>query len=295
MKNEFMGFLSKTLNLENEQLAELLYKKSDDGTLTDELTENALDTLLSLDAERVSKLKPDTKGIFDNGYRKAQAEVSQAWEKRIREKFGVDADLQGDAILDAIASKHAEPGKQKEVKTHPEYIALEQQMRKALEEKEAEMSAQIEAVKSGFVKEQTWSQVQKSIRENVLGLNPVLPGDKAKADRMLDLFIAGNFSDLDYQPTDDGNFVPIRGGERVVNAHGHAKMLADLVKEKAADYFDFAAQPPAGNAGNKNGAGGGASIRFDSDEDYYKARAQAVGDPQKLKALADAYKAQAQN
>ena len=104
MKDIFLGFLSKSLNIDNEQLADLLYKKSDDGTLTDDVNENALQTLLQLDAERVQKLKPNTKEYFDNGYKKGQSEVASQWEKRLREKFGIDPDgqLQGDALTDAI-------------------------------------------------------------------------------------------------------------------------------------------------------------------------------------------------
>jgi hypothetical protein len=164
MKDLFLGYLGKTLNLPNEQLAELLYKKSDDGTLTDEMSDNALNALLDLDADRVSKLKPDTKSIFDNGYKKAQAEVSQQWEKKIREKFAVEADAQGEALLDAILAKQAEGAtKPEKVKAHPEYIALEQQMRKAIEDKEAEMNAKLESVVADYQKKQTWSAVQKTI------------------------------------------------------------------------------------------------------------------------------------
>lgn len=80
-----MGLLSKTLNLDADKLAEILFKKSDDGEITDELNEDALKEVLRLDAERVSKIKPEpanTKEIFDNGHKKAEKEVSEKWGKR---------------------------------------------------------------------------------------------------------------------------------------------------------------------------------------------------------------------
>ena len=293
MNEIYLGFLSKTLNLENEQLAELLYKKSDDGSLTDELSDNALENLLRLDAERVQKLKPNTKELFDNGYKKGQSEISERWEKSLREKFGIEQnDLKGDAILDAILSKQADGGmKADKVKTHPEYLALETQLRKREEELRAEFEAEIQKRESAYHREQTWGSVSNLVRQSVRGLNPVLPNDQGKADRLLDLFVNTHFRDFEYQPDGNGGFVVMKDGQRVENQHGHVKALQDLVRETAETYFDFNAQKPAGNAGNTNG-GSQVQTRFNSEEDYYKARAAAAGDPAKQKAVNDAWRAQ---
>ena len=50
-------FLGKTINLPAESIQEKLYKKQEDGTFSNEFADNALETLLELDRERVSKLK----------------------------------------------------------------------------------------------------------------------------------------------------------------------------------------------------------------------------------------------
>lgn len=293
MKDVVMGYLSKTLNQDNEQLAELLYKKSDDGNLTDDLSENALETLLRLDAERVQKLKPNTKELFDNGYKKGQSEISERWERSLREKFGIEQnDLKGDAILDAILSRQAEGGmKADKVKTHPEYLALETQLRKREEELRAEFEAEIQKREIAYSREQTWGSVSNLVRQSVRGLNPVLPNDQGKADRLLDLFVNTNFRDFEYQPDGNGGFVVMKDGQRVENQHGHVKALQDLVRETAETYFEFNAQKPAGNAGNTN-TGSPVQTRFNSEDDYYKARAAAAGDPAKQKAVNDAWRAQ---
>lgn len=80
-----LAYLGVTLNLSPDSIAESLYKKSDDGTQTDEIQEGALEALKSLDKERITKIKPDTKTFFDNGYKKAQVEISEKYEKMIRE------------------------------------------------------------------------------------------------------------------------------------------------------------------------------------------------------------------
>lgn len=294
MKDQFLGYLSKTLNLDNEQLAELLYKKSDDGTLTDEVADNALLELLRLDAERVQKIKPNTKEFFDNGYKKAQSEVSERWEKTLRDKFGIEqADLKGDAILDAILSRQSESGmKPEKVKTHPEYLALEAAMRKREAELQDQYAAEVEKVKSEFTREQTWQSVSKEIRNTVMGLNPILPSDAAKADRMLSLFLENNFRAYEYAPDGSGGFIVMKDGQRVENQHGHVKALQDLARESAEMYFDFNAQKPAGNAGNSGGNGGGTNtLSIKTEADFYAARAAAAGDPAKLKAVSEAWRA----
>ena len=102
MKDILFGYASKTLNVDTDRLAEILLKKADDGTLTDEANDNALTELLKLDAERVGKMKPDTKGIFDNGHKKGLKEGAEQWESKVRESFGITDDtIQGDALIEA--------------------------------------------------------------------------------------------------------------------------------------------------------------------------------------------------
>lgn len=296
MKDVFLGFLGKTLNVPADQLADLVFEKSDDGTLTDNITESALQTLLQLDAERVQRMKPNTKEYFDNGYKKAQSEVSTQWERRLREKFGVDPDgqMQGDALTDAIKAALSDNSvKPEKIKTHPEYLTLEAQMRKQADELKAQYEAQLESQKSAFAREQTWGQASSAIRQTIKGLKPVLPSDAGKAEKMLDLFLNTHFREFEYQPDGNGGWVVMKEGNRLENAHGHIKPLADLVRETAESYFDFHAQQPAGNAGNAGNTGGGAvSITFKDEADYYNQRSAAIRDPQKLKDLASAWRAQ---
>lgn len=297
MKDIFLGYLSKTLNLDAEQLADLLYQKSDDGNLTDELTDNALQALLAMDAERVQKIKPDTKAIFDNGYKKAQSEVAESWEGLLRQKFGVDADkqLRGEALADAIKAAMTTEGiKPDKIKTAPEYLALEVAMKKAIEDQKNEYENRIKNLESGFTREKTWAEVSAHIREAVTSLNPVLPADQAKANRLLDLFLQ-EFKGYEYQRDEQGGYLPLRDGQRVEDAHGYARKLSDLVKERAEQMFDFREQQPAGNAGNQNKPNAnGVNVRFKSEAEYFERYAQAASSEEKA-ALYKAWEAQKAN
>lgn len=297
MKDLFIGFLAKTLNIAPEQVADLLYKKTDDGSLTEDLAENALTVLLQKDAERVQRLKPDTRVFFDNGYKKAEGEVSAKWEKMLRERLGVDPEgkLQGDALVDAINAALADAGtKPDKVKVSPEYLKLESEMKRAIQAMKDEHAKEVDALKAGFQREKTWTQAKAAIADTLRSLNPVLPDDQAKANRLIDLFTA-EFQGYEYAEDPEQGFIPLKDGQRLQDAHGYARGLDDIVKERAAALFDFRQQDQAGNAGNKNGAAGKtASARFQSEMDYLKQYSEAPDGAAK-EALYKAWKAQEGN
>jgi len=290
-KEILSAFLGATLNLQSDKLAEILYKKADDGSVTDQLNEGILDTLKKLDTERVGKLKPDTKQFFDNGYKKAQAEIATNWEKLIREKTGVDPEgkLQGEALVDAVkaasASQSADPDK---VKTSAEYLELERRMRAELGTLKETYEKQIAEIQTGYEKQQIWAKASGRIRE-IAREKFDLPADQAKADALLDLFLH-RFSDLEFQPDTSEGFIPIKGGKRLENQHGHARALAEVVEEYGKTVFD-PKKSGGGNAGNQNNGGRSANMKFKDENDYLKQYSEAPT-PEAKAALYQAWQAQ---
>lgn len=291
MKELLIGFLSKTLNLDTERIADLLFKKDADGKPTDEVAADAITNLLAADAERVQKLKPDTKEYFDNGYKKAQAEIAAKWEKLIREKTGVDPEgkLQGEALVDAVkaasASQSADPDK---VKTSAEYLELERRMRAELGTLKETYEKQIAEIQTGYEKQQIWAKASGRIRE-IAREKFDLPADQAKADALLDLFLH-RFSDLEFQPDTSEGFIPIKGGKRLENQHGHARALAEVVEEYGKTVFD-PKKSGGGNAGNQNNGGRSANMKFKDENDYLKQYSEAPT-PEAKAGLYQAWQAQ---
>ena len=291
MKELLIGFLSKTLNLDTERIADLLFKKDADGKPTDEVAADAITNLLAADAERVQKLKPDTKEYFDNGYKKAQAEIAAKWEKLIREKTGVDPEgkLQGEALVDAVkaasASQSADPDK---VKTSAEYLELERRMRAELGTLKETYEKQIAEIQTGYEKQQIWAKASGRIRE-IAREKFDLPADQAKADALLDLFLH-RFSDLEFQPDTSEGLIPIKGGKRLENQHGHARALAEVVEEYGKTVFD-PKKSGGGNAGNQNNGGRSANMKFKDENDYLKQYSEAPT-PEAKAALYQAWQAQ---
>lgn len=293
MKETFLAFLGKTLNIPAEQLADLLYKKSDDGQPTDELNPGALDALLKLDAERVDKLKPDTKQFFDNGYKKAQAELSERWEKLIREKFGITDEVKGDELVAAAFEKAGKkPAMEDEkVKTHPLFLQLEKQYRDDLAAAKAEGEKNLNEYKAGVERQNRLATVHGEVRKLLLAKKPVLSSDPGKAENQIRFFLQ-NFSEYDYEPLEGGGWLPMKDGKRVENAHKHPVTLEELTNQFANEIFDFQIQDPKGNAGNGNPAGGGNPVRTASpyktkdefEEAYWKEQ-----DPAKRSEMAAAF------
>ena len=250
-----LAYLGVTLNLSPDSIAESLYKKSDDGTQTDEIQEGALEALKSLDKERITKIKPDTKTFFDNGYKKAQVEISEKYEKMIREKTGVDDnDLKGEELLLAGLEKVAKPKLEDDkVKLHPLFISREKELLKLAEDLKAEGVNALEEFKSQQVKAQRIQLAQGKAKDILLSMKPVLEEDQRIADRRIKNFL-NEFSNLEYEDV-NGELVPIKDGKRLENDQFHPVSFDKLVKDLAADNFLFQVQDPKGNGGNQNQPG----------------------------------------
>ena len=87
MKDLTLGVLTKMFNKTEDELGELIF----DG---EEIKEGALDALLGLDAERISRIKKEASGDstkkFDDGYKKATKEVMGKFEADFKEKTGFE-------------------------------------------------------------------------------------------------------------------------------------------------------------------------------------------------------------
>lgn len=257
MKETFIAFLGKTLNLPADRLSEILFKKSEDGALTDELQDGALDALVKLDAERAAKLKGDAKSVRDEGYKRGHAEVSEKWEKAIREKFGIaDTDATGEDLISVALEKVSKVPKLEDdkVKAHPLYMQLERQYQTDLKAAKEAGEKLLSEFKTGVERQARLASVQQEAKKVFLSRKPVLSSDPVKQENQVEMFLS-RFSQFDWEPLDGGGWLPMKDGKRIENEHGHPVDLQTLVSQTAEQYFDFQVQDPKGNAGNKNEPG----------------------------------------
>lgn len=249
-----MGFLGKALNMSIEQLSELLYKKGEDGSITDEPVDDMEEVLLQLDAKRVSNLKGDPKKFRDEGYQRAQREVSEKYEKIIRDTFGIKDEATGDDLVKAafLAAKANDMPAEEKVKRSPIYVELERKYNEDAQRWKREKEDAVNGVKAEIERANKLQKVKSLAREMLMSLNPVLPPSQAAQERQISVFLS-NLDRFGFDTDDKGNIIALVEGEaRKEDAHGHPYDLARFVKEEAEQFFSLQAQTPREGGGNKN-------------------------------------------
>jgi hypothetical protein len=279
MKEQFLGFLSKTLNMDIERLSEILFKKADDGkTLTDQIAENALEELLKLDADRATKLKGevDTKKIADDQYKRGQKEALENLEKTLRGEFKTDSTAQGlDLVKHLVSQAATKKLGEDEVKIHPLYLSLEERAKKEAEALKTDLEKQFADLKNGYERKDRFGKVStEAILPALDALRPILPSNPSAASNVRQLFL-DRFVGYDYEPSANGGWVLMKDGKRVENSHGHPVTIAELVQQEAGSLFDFQKQEQKGSAGNGSGTGASAQRTAvavpKTEEEYYTA------------------------
>jgi len=253
-KEILIALLSKAYNMDNERVAEVLYKKTDDGQPTEEISETALQAILDVDVQRAGKLKEEAKKRFDDGHKKGVLETASKWEKTLKEKFGVDGE--GESILDALAERLEKGGKGADladdaVKRHKLYRELELSAQQREEAARKEGAEALEAYKLETTKGMRRSQAEAKAREILLAQKPVLEDDPTIAETRIKDFLR-DLQEFDF----DENLNPLKDGESYKNQHGHLVQFESLAKEIASRRFKFQVSDPKGNGGNKNEPGG---------------------------------------
>lgn len=244
-KELLQEFLLETLNISAEEVAALY---NTDGKLKDD----AKQTILNLDAERVKTLKSTTTKITEtDAYKKATADVMTKFENDFKTKTGFKSDKKGvDLVLDYATEKAKANGEVTEdvIKKHPLYLTMQEQkdaeIKKALEEGETKLT--------GFQKElskkETFNKVSSEASKIFHSLKPILSKDPVKAKTQEEDFIA-KFRDFDFEIQGE-RIVVLKDGKVLENANGKTVAFENLIKETGLKYFDVHIVDPKQNAGN---------------------------------------------
>ena len=233
------GFLSKTLKMDTEELASLY---NDAGELT------SLTAAEAADASRVTKLKEDQ----SSQYKRGQKEVASKFEAMLKEKYGVSSEETGVDLVDLILTTEVEKVKGKgteDITAHPEYLKLKSESDRLLKSKDKEWQKKIEELEVKHNREAMFTKVKDRAFAELDNLRPILPEDAKKAQRWKEKYIE-EFRGFDFTEQ-DGAFVVLKDGKPLQDSHGYNKTFADLVKETAAEMFDFQTAEQRSSAGNQ--------------------------------------------
>lgn len=257
IKEVLHGFVSKTLNMDEVGVASLY---NEDGSVKDD----ALTTLLQADVERVQKLKPDTRKVFDDGYKKAQSEVLSKFEKDFAERTGFKSDKKGiELILDYAANQAKANGEINEdvIKKHPLFISTTERL---LKEKEDAIKAESEKLTT-FQKElqakETFNSVSQKALEIFNSLKPILSTDPVKAKNQLQDF-TDKLKSFEYDLQNDKILVS-KEGKLLEDDHGNRIPFEKIVRDTAERYYDFHKADPRSSPGNGKEKDAGQKFQFD--------------------------------
>lgn len=246
-----MDYLAKTLGKSNESITDLLYKKADDGTPTDELTETALSSLEDLHASHVSVAPSDAlKAEHDKGHQAGKFEALSKMEETIRKKYGIESKAQGTNLIDEVIAKitKAETSEDK-ILTHPLYLSALAEKDTALENVRNEYESKFTEIKTESERKQRFSSNLPKIEAAIKDAGAVLPSSPAAASNLMAAFL-GEFSQYDFDEQETGTYLKDESGKLVKDKHGHPVTVESYTKAKASEWFDIQKQPPVKSPGN---------------------------------------------
>lgn len=281
------AFLTTAYKMSEGDIDAILSASGEDQT-------KLISAILEKDTARVQAItdaaKPPAGQTFKDGEGKGKKEALTAFEKSLKDKFGIESELTGLELVQELLTSKSQGGQSgdltdEKVKTHPVYQQLEKAMKKAVQDKDTEWQAKLAEQEAATKKADTHRTVQAEALKFLQTLNPAIPKNELIAQNMQKGFLGSLLNGIDYTVNDDGSIVPMKDGKVMTDAHGHTLPFSDLVKTTATGYYEFAQNNGGGNGGNgsqgqnqnggqqKNaGQGGGsttARTTFKNEADFF--------------------------
>lgn len=238
-KELLAGFLSSTLKLDEAGVASLY---NEDGTVKDD----ALTSLLAKDSDRVKNLKPDTKKIADDQYKRGVREAMEKFESELKDKTGFDSELKGIELVLAYAETKTTSTADvtdEAVKKSPLFISTVDKLKKEKNEAVKKSENELADFKKSLSVKETFSKISAKAQEIFTGLKPILSKDTAKAKIQIEDFVA-KLNSFKYDIQGERIVVLKEDGSPHEDEHGHAIEFDKLVKQTAERYYDFLPTDP---------------------------------------------------
>jgi len=278
-KDLLFGVLTKALVKTDQELEQLIYDQ------TGELKSDALDALLSQDADRVRRIRKEADGTgFNNGYKKGTAETMTDVEKQFKQKFNYNSDAQGLDLIEEFIGKQAKTTLNiDDVRKHPAYLELERSTVK--KDEYNKVVTDFEQFKTGLERSNMMSKIHNKALEMLDKSKPQIEDNPVIANKRKQTFLS-EFNKYDYEF--EGDYpVPVKDGKRVQDAHGNALSFENLVKDTIEGNFVINQQTYRQSSGNSGS--GGVSVPIARNKEEYMKMIVAEKDPQKRVAIKAAY------
>lgn len=235
LKEVFNGLLSKVYQFDNDGVTSLF---NEDGTVKDD----TLDVILQKDAERVASLKPDTKKIQDDFYKKGMSESLSDFEKRIATKYALKTDKKGLEFIDELIEKYkdssADMNDDEKVKKSKIFIDELEKWNAEKTELQSKFTNDFDTYKKQVEKDRLFTLVSGDALVEFENMKPILPDDAQKAANLKKVFI-NELAAMDYEIRDGKKILKDKEGNDLTDSHGNRIPFEVFVKQTAEKYFEF--------------------------------------------------------
>lgn len=256
-KQLITGFLSKTLNMDEDGVASLY---NEDGSIKDD----ALTSLLTLDVERVKKIKPNTDDIASQYHKKGTKEAMQKFEADLKEKFGTKSEKFGVELVNEIISEQVKKSgvdlNDDAVKKHPLFIATVDKLVKEKDEAIEAESAKLTQFQTELQEKETFNNVAKEAGIIFKGMKPILSSDPNRAKNQEEL-LNEKLKTYKYRKDGDKIIVLDKDGKVLEDEHGNRIPFEKVVKKTAESYYDFHITEPKSAPANGKQTPNGTSVK----------------------------------
>lgn len=243
------GLLAETLALPSEEINAKLYKAGDDGTLTEEISENALAEFKNLFVQKLQGIQGElSQAERDRLHKETKFATLSQFEEGIKKKYQLEGSkAKGDGLIDEILARASKSTNSDDaVLIHPLYVGLKTQS-------EEQLNATIETYEAKILA--TEQKVERQIR-----FNNILPNIDAALDAAgVDLstvkpntkkaFLA-QFDGLDFEVSQTGIFIKKADGSLLKDEALNPIKLEAYVAKDALNWFDVEKQPARQATGN---------------------------------------------
>lgn len=248
LKELMLKFLAATLGKSNEEVEAILFKKADDGALTDEISETAFETLEELHAKHLSDAPQDRiKAAYDEGHGKGKFEALSKAEEDLRKVYGIES--KGNLktlIAEAVAKATKDGATDDKILTSQLYLSKVSEYEEKFEALRTESEAKIAEATGRAERQMRFNTIMPKIDAALAGagvdLATVRPATKAA--------FAAQFEGRDFDIQETGIYIKNADGSLIKDKHGHPVKLESFIASEAPNWFDIAKQPPRQNPGN---------------------------------------------
>lgn len=237
------------MGLPSEEISAKLYKSGDDGTLTEEISENALGEFKNLFVQKLQGIQGELSSAErDKLHKEVKFATLAQKEESIRKKYGL-LDYKGnfDGLVDEVAIRASKANNSDDaVLIHPLYVGLKTQAEEQLSAIKEEYEAKIQATEQKVERQIRFNNILPNIDAALVNAGVSLENAKPMAKKA---FLA-QFEGLDFEVSQTGTFIKKPDGSLLKDDALNPIKLEAFVAKDAPNWFDIEKQPARQAPGN---------------------------------------------